>query len=74
MRRNALICVWRREETAEHAMSCFVRLVRALLGESAIADEKCECGPSLVILGVEFQLSEEGYTLMPAANKAGVLR
>ena len=58
-----------RAETTEHALGCFVRLVRVLLGESAIADDKCEYGPSLVILGVQIDMAENGYKLSPAADK-----
>ena len=58
-----------REETAEHAMCCFVDLVTTLLGESAVADDKCECGHSLVVLGVEVQMADNGYSLKPAREK-----
>ncbi len=34
-------------------MQCFTRLVRALLGASAIAARKCEYGLSLIVLGIE---------------------
>ena len=51
-------------------MGCFVRMVRLLLGDSAIADDKCEFGPSLVILGVQVRMAENGYKLAPAADKA----
>jgi hypothetical protein len=53
----------------QHGLQCFARLVRVLLGETAIADEKCECGPSLVVLGICIELSEEGYTFKPAEAK-----
>ena len=56
-----------RKETVLHGLQCFVRLIRVLLGSTAITDEKCECGPSLVVLGVYIALSEKGYTLKPAA-------
>ena len=42
-----------RQGLMEHAMQCFVRLIRAVLGQSSIADKKVECGRKLVILGVE---------------------
>ena len=38
-------------------MQCFVRLIRAVLGQSSIADKKVECGRKLVILGVEVSAS-----------------
>ena len=41
-----------RPECAEHSMLCFTRLIRLLLGESAIAAEKNECGKELVVLGI----------------------
>ena len=47
-------------------MSCFVDLVRTLLGESAVADDKCECGHSLVVLGVEVLMADNGYAFRPA--------
>ena len=63
-------CVIRhRKETVAHGLQCFVRLIRVLLGRTAIADEKCECGPNLAILGVYIELSEKGYTLKPAEAK-----
>ena len=61
--------VYLREETAEHAMCCFVDLVRTLLGESAVADDKCECGHSLVVLGVEVLMADNGYAFRPAKDK-----
>ena len=39
-------------ETVAHATDCIARLVRLLLGSTAIADRKLEYGASLVILGV----------------------
>jgi len=64
-----LCCI--RTGTAKHALKCFARLVRVLLGTSAVADEKCEVGESLVVLGVEVQMSQKGYSFRPAADKAG---
>ena len=45
-----------RRDTAKHAMEVFARLVRALLGKSAIASRKLEHGKKLVILGVQDQV------------------
>ena len=45
--------------------------MRVLLGTSAVADEKCEVGESLVVLGVEVQMSQKGYSFRPAADKVG---
>ena len=38
--------------TMEHAMQCFARLVRLLLGPEAIADRKLEYGKQLLVLGM----------------------
>ena len=36
----------------EHAMRCIARLIRLLLGPTAVAEKKLACGKSLGILGV----------------------
>ena len=41
---------------AQHGLGTFVRLVRAVLGSSAVADAKTEFGPELVILGIQVQV------------------
>ena len=58
-----------RVETMHSALQCFARLVRALLGQSAIAEAKLECGPSLCILGVDIAMSWRGFQCRPAASK-----
>ena len=63
------LLVFCRKETVLHGRQCFARLVRVLLGDTAISDDKCECGPSLVVLGVRIELSAKGYTLKPAEEK-----
>lgn len=45
-------CFSGRPETAEHGLSTFVRLVRAILGPTSVSDSKVECGMTLVILGI----------------------
>ena len=55
----------------EHAKLCFARLVRACLGQSAIASKKLEHGHCLVILGVEIRLSTHGATFWPSPEKVG---
>ena len=59
-----------RPETVQHAMNCFARFVRLLLGTSAIADRKVECGASLVVLGVQVDLGHSGFRMRPAREKA----
>ena len=55
---------------AEHALGCLVRLVRALLGPSALAEHKRECGNPLVILGLRIKLSPAGMRATPSDDKA----
>ena len=55
---------------AEHALVCLVRLIRALLGPSALAEHKKECGNPLVILGLRIELSPEGMRAVPSDDKA----
>ena len=40
-------------ETIGHAKECFAKLVRLLLGESAIAEHKLVHGPALIVLGLD---------------------
>ena len=54
----------------KHAMHCFARMVRAVLGTTAIAAEKLVCGMDLTVLGVELTFTVEGYVLRPAREKA----
>ena len=42
-----------RPSLVESTMKAFVRLIRAILGPTSIADRKVECGSTLTILGVE---------------------
>ena len=58
-----------RGETVAHAMGCFARLVRLLLGSSAIADRKLEYGATLVVLGVEVSPLADGFLMRPAKDK-----
>ena len=58
-----------RPGTMEHAMQCLARLVRLLLGATAIANRKLECGLSLVVLGVQIKLSQQGAAMMPDRAK-----
>ena len=58
-----------RPETVEHAMWSFTRLVRALLGYSAIARRKLEVGHSLVVLGILVAPSFDGTTFKVDPSK-----
>jgi hypothetical protein len=50
-------------ETLEHTLQCVVRVLRALLGDSAISNDKVDCGPGLRVLGVDV---EHGVVLLQA--------
>ena len=55
--------------TAGHAMQCFVRMVRALMGTGAVAARKTECSLPLAILGIEVNANQEGVTLEVTPEK-----
>lgn len=52
----------------EHAMRCLVRLIRLLLGPTAV-DQKFACGTSLCVLGVDHTISAESLQCRPSAAK-----
>ena len=58
-----------RAETMQHAAECVTRLVRALMGSSAIAQRKVEWGLRLIVLGIHAIPSERGFTFRPSADK-----
>ena len=58
-----------RAGTADHAMWSFARLVRAVLGESAIAETKLEVGPAVTVLGIVFSCEATGVALWPSPDK-----
>ena len=58
-----------RPETVEHAMLCMARLIRAMLGETAVAARKLECGLVLTVLGVDLSLNTIGYQCRPSEEK-----
>jgi len=47
-------------------MNCFGRLVKALLGDSAMSADKLGFGASIEILGVVLRLSASGYEAVPS--------
>ena len=58
-----------RPEVAEHAMLCFARVVRAVLGKTAIAADRLLFGPTLEVLGVVVKLSHDRFTMSPCEKK-----
>lgn len=53
----------------EHLLDCIARIVRCLLGRSALADEKIPCAVPLGILGLRVDLSSEGMSCVPLPDK-----
>ena len=58
-----------REEEAEHAMQIFARLVRCLLGQSALAKRKLVTSMPLVILGIQVLITSAGVRMTPDKSK-----
>ena len=56
-------------ETVRHSMDAFATLVKALLGETAMAPRKLECmaerGAPLCILGLDIRITREGMQCKP---------
>ena len=59
-----------RPQDVEHALSCFARLARAVLGEDALAHDKLEHGMPLDILGLQFEASANGINVQVNEAKA----
>ena len=59
-----------REEVADHAMTCFARVVRALLGASSVAERKLEAAMPLVVLGLQVMATEDGVDVQVSEEKA----
>ena len=55
--------------TVSHAKTCFARLVRALLGPSAIADHKLQHGSGIVVLGLEIRMDAFVFRCWPDEAK-----
>ena len=58
-----------RKKTMKHALECLARLVRILMGQTAIAERKMACGSRLDVLGVNIKMSRRGYKCKPCADK-----
>jgi len=56
-------------ETVEHALSCAVRIIRTLLGPSAVENSKVAFGMCLSVLGCTLESSEDGFRCFPTADK-----
>ena len=62
-----------RPETAENAMNCFARLVKLLMGKSAISADKLDFGLNVDILGVSFLMNDRFFQCRPAGLKVAIL-
>lgn len=51
-------------------MMCFVRVVRTILGQTAIAEDKLGMGMDLVVLGIQVSFDRHGYQLRVDKQKA----
>ena len=58
-----------RPETMEHGLQCLARLIRVLLGPTAVADKKLACGTRLDVLGIDIKMSKRGYKCRPKKHK-----
>ena len=56
-------------ECAKHTMDCFARIVRALLGVSAVAERKLDFGCPLVVLGLVVDVKSDRVRLWPTKDK-----
>jgi hypothetical protein len=52
-----------KKETAEHALGCFARVVRAMLGQDALSNEKMDQGVPLEILGITVGVTQQEVRL-----------
>ena len=68
LERALYICA--RPGTSAHALQCMERLVKAVLGDDAVAPGKVECGQQLEILGIVVAPTAEGFTCSLSAAKA----
>ncbi len=53
----------------EHAMQCLKRLIKIILGEAAVKDEKCDWGEELEMLGVYLIPETRGVKGWPSVHK-----
>ena len=59
-----------RTQTMRHSLQCLARLIRVLLGPTAVAEKKLAYGTKLDILGVDIKMSKRGYKCKPKRSKA----
>ena len=60
-------------ETVEHANEVFARLVRVLLGRTALQQKKMDHGSSMEVLGLIFDVNEQGVWCKPCPQKVAAV-
>ena len=63
------LCSAERATCAEHALGCIARLVRCILGPSAIAEDKVAVGMPMVVLGLQVRADHGGFSCFPSPDK-----
>ena len=58
-----------RQSCAQHALDCFARVVRAVLGHGALQKRKMECAAPLDVLGVTVSVGKSMVTVWPTKDK-----
>jgi hypothetical protein len=59
-----------RAADAEHALNCFARMVRAILGPDSLSNDKMEHGHPLQVLGLHFEADTAGVSVRVTDDKA----
>ena len=63
-----------RPEDIGHALQCIARLIRALIGDDALANEKLDHGRHLNVLGLRFDAHADGVEVRVSDDKASKWR
>lgn len=58
-----------RRGEVEHALNCVTRLLRAVMGQSVLADRKLVAGAPIGVLGLHLRVSRYGFMATPLADK-----
>ena len=58
-----------RRGEVEHALNCVKRLLRAVMGQSVLADRKLVAGAPIGVLGLHIRVSRYGFMATPLADK-----
>ena len=58
-----------RAESSAHALQCFARVVRAIMGDDALAEHKLQHGMPLNVLGLTFTVTMDHIHIWPSQDK-----